>query len=167
MGSQQITCSDTNAETPSWRVIGTWLLFDRSQRRQIGHCSRADADSVRPSVLPGSNTTINRSPDQPWALSCHTQRVQPATAASQRRPIGRRSPDLRRLPASRHAAGVVAGVAASPRASDNPDLPIEGARTRAHGASTGVVAGFRAFRRDSSAHRPLDSAAWPTPLIWV
>lgn len=55
------------------------------------HRSRADAAGMSRRALPGSNTTINRSPDHPWTLSCRSQRLQPATTASDKRSIGLRT----------------------------------------------------------------------------
>ena len=42
----------------------------------------ADAAGMSSRALPGSNTIINRSPDRSWTLICRSQRVQPATTAS-------------------------------------------------------------------------------------
>ena len=53
------------------------------------------------------------------------------------------------LPLPRHRESAAADVAASHRALDGAILLVEGARTNAHGISTGAVAVFRAFQRAS------------------
>ncbi len=51
-------------------------------RPKIRDDSRGDAGSIGPRALPVSIAMIDSHPDQPHALSGHTQQVQPATAAS-------------------------------------------------------------------------------------
>ena len=51
------------------------------------------------------------------------------------------------LPLPRHGEPAAADLAASHTGLDGAILSIEGARTHAHGISTGAVAVFRAFQR--------------------
>ena len=51
------------------------------------------------------------------------------------------------LPLPRHGESAAADLAASHTGLDGAILLIEGARTHAHGISTGAVAVFRAFQR--------------------
>jgi hypothetical protein len=70
-----------------------------SKTAEKRHRTRGDAGRMGPSAPPGSNIVTNRFPDQPRALIYHTQRVQPATAASETRQIALVTRSWRPLPA--------------------------------------------------------------------
>jgi hypothetical protein len=118
-------------------------------------CTRAhragSAQGTVPGALPGSTGTIGCFWHQPYALTCHPQRGQPASTARESLP---RSSSTRLWPAvmAPRLAGLRAHDAvASHRAADGAVPSIKGARTHAHGTSRGAAARICTFL-----HRRID-----------
>ena len=123
------------------------LRRHESRSMKNGQRSRADDGSIGPSALIDSGGVAGSTSAQQIVASCRSQRARAVPAATARRPLHRCTSVLLPLPLPRHGEPAAADLAASHTGLDGAILSIEGARTHAHGISTGAVAVFRAFQR--------------------
>ena len=108
-----------------------------------------------PSALPGSITMRGTFSHRPDALSCHPQRGRPASTG---RGDGHLRARARRwfVTTPRRAAQPADGAVASQRAADGAGPSIEGARTCAHGTTTGAAAAVSRVRSAIGTEAELD-----------